>query len=185
MAFPFAMAGMAVLGAASAYTKGKGQIAQLKLEEDNLNLQADIAKSLGAFEAHLFRRKSEFERSGIITTAAASGQRLDTGSALDVLMFQAQNHKTEELQIVQARELQAWGLEQQAFNIKQSRQAAQKQLLLDVIGGALSFASVANSTTTAPALQNTNAGILAGAATDNFGNQTTTATPDYGATNWA
>jgi len=138
-----AMAALGGLGGLSAHQRGKGRIKQLQLQEDNFYTQADIAESIGAFEAHLFRRRARHDRGQIPAVQAASGIRVGTGSALDSQIIAAQNNKSEELQITFARELQAWGLRENANNVNKARHAAKQQKPLDIIGGALSFASIA------------------------------------------
>lgn len=112
-------------------------------QEQNLRQQARITKELGQFELYLFQRRAENERGAIPAVAAFSGFRTFEGSAFEVLMEQAREDATTAVQMRTARGLQAHGFETQARQARFAQTMLDRQLPLDMIGGALSFGSVA------------------------------------------
>lgn len=99
-----------------------------------LELQARLAAQAGQLEIKIFRRAAQFRRGGIVAAAAASGVRVGSGSAFDVLLEQARNDGTQILQMKNARAMQIWDLRARAKIARFQRSALLKQMPLTIAG---------------------------------------------------
>jgi hypothetical protein len=138
---PAAAIALASIGAFKGAADGLATIRGLRSQELNSLQSAKITRELGKLEVSLFRRQAKSELGQFFVDYAAAGVVVDAGTPMDALMNQARNDASAEIQMTNARELQAYGFEQEAANAAHARKTSKRQMPFDILGGAMSMGS--------------------------------------------